>query len=57
MIVWGKNREFAINRAKRTLEEFHVENIKTTIPFHLKVLNNEHFINNDYDTSFIDKYL
>lgn len=57
MIVWGKNREFAINRAKRALEEFHVENIKTTIPFHLKVLNNEHFINNDYDTSFIDKYL
>jgi acetyl-CoA carboxylase biotin carboxylase subunit len=56
MIVWGKNREFAINRAKRALEEFHIEFIKTTIPFHQKVLENEHFINNDYDTSFIDKY-
>ncbi len=55
LIVWGKNREFAINRARRALEEFHVENIKTTIPFHLKVLNNQNFLNNDYDTSFIDK--
>lgn len=57
LVIWGKNREFAINRAKRALEEFTIENIKTTIPFHLRVLNNEHFVSNDYDTSFIDKYL
>ena len=57
LIIWGKNREFAINRAKRALEEFHVEHIKTTIPFHQKVLENKHFIDSDYDTSFIDKYL
>ncbi len=57
LIVWGKNREFAINRAKRALEEFTVEGIKTTIPFHLQVLNNEHFISGNFDTSFVDKFL
>ena len=56
LIVWGKNREFAINRAKRALEEFHIEHIKTTIPFHRKVLDNPHFIKSDYDTSFIEKH-
>ncbi len=57
LIVWGKNREFAINRAKRALEEFTVEGIKTTIPFHLQVLNNEHFISGNFDTSFVEKFL
>lgn len=57
LIVWGKNREFAINRAKRALEEFTVEHIKTTIPFHRKVLEHEKFVSGDFDTSFVDKYL
>ena len=57
LIVWGKNREFAINRAKRALEEFTVEGIKTTIPFHLKVLQNEHFISGNFDTSFVEKFM
>jgi acetyl-CoA carboxylase biotin carboxylase subunit len=56
LIIWGKNREFAINRAKRALEEFTIEHIKTTIPFHEKVLENEHFLSSDYDTSFIEKH-
>ncbi|MBI2418199.1 MAG: acetyl-CoA carboxylase biotin carboxylase subunit [Ignavibacteriales bacterium] len=57
LIIWGKNREFAINRAKRALEEFTVEHIKTTIPFHRKVLEHEKFVSGDFDTSFVDKYL
>lgn len=56
LIIWGDDRNLAIKRAKRALEEFAIEGIKTTIPFHKKVLENEQFINNDYDTSFIDKY-
>jgi len=56
LIIWGDDRNIAIKRAKRALEEFAIEGIKTTIPFHKKVLENEQFINNDYDTSFIDKY-
>ncbi len=56
MIVWGVDRNHAIARAKRAFEEFNVEGIKTTIPFHMKVLENENFISGNFDTSFIDKY-
>jgi acetyl-CoA carboxylase biotin carboxylase subunit len=55
LIVWGTNREHAIARAKRAFEEFAVEGIKTTIPFHQQVLENENFLNNNYDTNSIDK--
>lgn len=57
MIIWGTDRKHAIARARRAFEEFQVEGIKTTIPFHKKVLENEKFINGDFDTSFIDKHI
>ncbi len=57
LIVWGTDRKHAIARAKRAFEEFTVEGIKTTIPFHMKVLENEKFVSADYDTSFIDHLL
>lgn len=55
MIVWGTDRTHAIARAKRAFEEFTVEGVKTTIPFHQKVIENEYFLNSDYDTNSIDK--
>ena len=57
LIIWGTDRRHAILRARRAFEEFKVEGIKTTIPFHQKVLLNEKFIEGDFDTSFIDKQL
>jgi len=57
LIVWGTDREHAIKRAKRAFDEFTVEGVKTTIPFHRMVLDNPDFNNNNYDTSFIDKLL
>lgn len=57
MIIWGTDRRHAIRRAKRALEEFKIEGIKTTIPFHQKVLENEKFIEGDFDTSFIDQHI
>ena len=39
----------------KDFEEFAIDGIKTTIPFHMKVLQNEQFKSADYDTSFIDK--
>ncbi len=57
LIIWAENREEVIKRAKRALEEFLIEGIQTTIPFHLQVLENEDFIKAEYDTSFIDKLL
>ena len=56
LIVWSKNRQSTLARARRALEEFTVEGIKTTIPFHLKVLEDERFINGDFDTSFLENF-
>ncbi|UCH66810.1 MAG: acetyl-CoA carboxylase biotin carboxylase subunit [Ignavibacterium sp.] len=56
LIVWGKNREHAISRGRRALEEFTVEGINTTIPFHLKVLDDNRFLSGKFDTSFLDNF-
>ncbi|MCH8032191.1 MAG: acetyl-CoA carboxylase biotin carboxylase subunit [Bacteroidetes bacterium] len=56
LIVWGKNREHAIARGKRALEEFTVEGIKTTIPFHIKVLKDKKFLSGEFDTSFLENF-
>jgi acetyl-CoA carboxylase biotin carboxylase subunit len=56
LIVWGKNRDHAIMRGKRALNEFIVEGIKTTIPFHLMVLEDKRFKSGIFDTSFLDKF-
>ena len=56
LIVWGRDREKAINIMKRALNEFEVEGIKTTIPFHQKMMENEDFISNNYDTKYLEGY-
>jgi acetyl-CoA carboxylase biotin carboxylase subunit len=43
LIVWGADREEAIARMKRALNEYALTGIKTTIPFHLKLMDNPHF--------------
>ncbi len=55
LIVKGETRKEAINRAKRALNEFIIEGIKTTIPFHLKVLKTKEFLSGKYSTNFIEK--
>lgn len=57
LIVWGTDRPHAIVRARRAFEEFKIEGIKTTIPFHRKVLDHPIFIDGHFDTSFIDQHL
>ncbi|EJL24304.1 acetyl-CoA carboxylase biotin carboxylase subunit [Brevibacillus sp. BC25] len=56
LIVWGKDRNEAIDRMKRALSEFVVEGITTTIPFHLKVLEHEVFVGGNFDTKFLETY-
>lgn len=56
LITWGKTRKEAIARMKRALGEFVVEGVKTTIPFHQKVLQNEVFLSGYYTTNFIKKF-
>jgi acetyl-CoA carboxylase biotin carboxylase subunit len=56
LIVRGKDRLDAIARGRRALEQFVVEGVKTTIPLHRAILNNEKFIKGDLSTRFMDKF-
>ena len=53
LIVWGSNREEALARGRRALSEFKIEGIKTTIPFHLRVLDVPAFAEGRACTDFI----
>jgi acetyl-CoA carboxylase biotin carboxylase subunit len=57
LIVWGRDRAEAIDRLRRALQEFVVKGIKTSIPFHLRVLAHPKFVEGHYDTGFIDAHL
>ncbi|MER2088785.1 MAG: acetyl-CoA carboxylase biotin carboxylase subunit [Sporosarcina sp.] len=56
LIVHGDTREEAVARMKRALDEFIIEGVDTTIPFHLKLMGNEVFESGDFDTKFLEKY-
>ena len=56
LIVKVKNRKEAIQRMKRALKEFLIEGIDTTIPFHLRVLDNEEFKKGTIYTNFIETH-
>lgn len=55
VIAHGRNREDAISIMKRALDEFIIEGIKTTIPFHKKVFSQSDFVNGEFNTGFVDK--
>jgi acetyl-CoA carboxylase biotin carboxylase subunit len=57
LIAWGRDRDEAIDRLRRALEEFVVKGIKTSIPFHLRVLRHPRFLEGHYDTGFIDQHM
>ena len=54
LICHGRNRKEAIQRMIRSLDEFVIEGIITTIPLHKKLLNNKKFINSDFNVSWLD---
>lgn len=55
LIVWGKNRGEAIQRMKRALDEFIIEGIDTTIPFHKEILKDPNFLSGETYTNYIEK--
>lgn len=57
LIVWGRDRDEALARAKRALQEFEIEGIKTTIPFHLAAIATPAFQEGAVYTDFIETYL
>ncbi|MGO9480767.1 MAG: acetyl-CoA carboxylase biotin carboxylase subunit [Candidatus Kryptoniota bacterium] len=56
LITFGPNREEAIDKMSRALEEFVVEGVATTIPFHIKVMKDERFRKGEFDTHFLDSF-
>ncbi len=57
LIVWGADREEALARARRALDEFVIEGIATTIPFHRQVLENDVFCRGEATTDFIVSHM
>jgi len=56
LIVHAKNRNRAINRMQRALEETIIEGPKTTIPYHQAIMANDQFKSGDFDTSFLESF-
>lgn len=54
LIVWGENRQRAIAKMKRALKEFSIKGIKTTIPFHLKMMENKDFLDSVIHTKYLE---
>lgn len=55
LVIWGETREQAIARTKRALKEFCIEGIKTTIPFHLKMMDNKDFKEAKIHTKYLEQ--
>ncbi len=57
LIVHGDTREEAIAKMYGALDEFIIEGVKTTIPFHKTMMKNPNFISGDIDTKFVERLL
>ena len=55
LIVWGRDREAALKRMERALNECAVTGITTTIDFHLKLLKRKEFTQGDVHTKFVEQ--
>jgi acetyl-CoA carboxylase biotin carboxylase subunit len=57
LITVAQTREEAITKMKRALEEYIIEGIHTTIPFHLQLMENKKFKEGDFTTKFMDDFV
>jgi acetyl-CoA carboxylase biotin carboxylase subunit len=57
LIVRGKDRAETLARARRALEQFVIEGVKTSIPLHRQIVANEKFIAGDFSTKFMETFL
>ncbi|MBL4666863.1 MAG: acetyl-CoA carboxylase biotin carboxylase subunit, partial [Sneathiella sp.] len=57
LIVHGANRQECLMRLKRSLEEFVVSGIKTTLPLHQALIENEDFISGNYNIHWLEKFI
>jgi acetyl-CoA carboxylase biotin carboxylase subunit len=56
LITVAQTREEAIKKMERALGEYIVEGIKTTIPFHQRLMKNERFLKGDFTTKFLEEW-
>jgi acetyl-CoA carboxylase biotin carboxylase subunit len=56
LITTAQTRQEAINKMKRALDEFVIEGIKTTIPFHRQLMDEERYVAGNYTTAFMDTF-
>ena len=56
LITTAQTREEAINKMKRALQEFVIEGIKTTIPFHLQLMDHPDYLAGNYTTKFMEEF-
>ena len=56
IITTDRKRAEAINKMRRALDEFIIEGIKTTIPFHRKLMDDPNYIKGIYTTKFMEDY-
>ena len=56
LIVVAQTRDEAITKMKRALDEYIIEGVKTTIPFHQKLMNDPKFVEGDFTTAFMDTF-
>jgi acetyl-CoA carboxylase biotin carboxylase subunit len=56
LITTAQTREEAINKMKRALDEFVIEGIKTTIPFHRQLMDEPDYVAGNYTTAFMDSF-
>jgi acetyl-CoA carboxylase biotin carboxylase subunit len=56
LITTAQTREEAINKMKRALDEFVIEGVKTTIPFHRQLMDHPDYIEGNYTTKFMEDF-
>ena len=56
LIVVAQTREEAILKMRRALDEYIIQGVKTTIPFHQKLMQDPKFIEGDFNTKFMDSF-
>ena len=56
LIVRGKTRALAIRKMRRALDEFVIEGVRTTIPFHRQLMDDPRFLAGDFDTTFLNDF-
>ena len=57
VIVWGEDRDRAIKKMRRAMDEFEIGGIKTVIDFHRRMMRNPDFIENRFDTKYLESHL